>query len=297
VSVVVTAHYTYTGPRELHKPGVHVDPRRPELLASVMTTPRLAAARAFVLGAALLLASAAQAGWLIVDENGDHTLLSRGRLKMVSKQADTHSMVLDLTRARLWVAHAGQRLYWEGTVEEYCAAVRSAMPAVDARMTEQLKELPPAQREQMEQLMKQMGRGAAAGPPPKVTIERTAETETIAALPTRKYRVLVNGKLYEELWLTTDAAFLRELDLARAPDTFGRMFACGPGAGGDRVEASAEYRQLFARGWPLKAVYHGNGGGPGRALVTRVEPLEVPERDLTPPAGFRPAPLSEVFGR
>lgn len=260
----------------------------------------LSVAQALLLAAGLLTPSAAQAGWLIVDDKGDQTLLSRGRLKMASRQAEGHSMVLDLTRARLWVADSGRRLYWDGTVEEYCQGVRGTMAAAERQMTEQLEKMSPAQREQLEPMLKQMGRGATAGtagPPTRVTVERTGETETIAALPTRKHRVLVDGKLYEELWLTTDAAFLRELELGRAPDTFGRMFACMTGTTSARVEASPEYRQLFGQGWPLKAVYHGEGAGALRALVTRAEQREIPEGDFAPPAGFRPAPLAELFER
>jgi hypothetical protein len=259
------------------------------------TSGILAAARGLVLTVLLVAASVADAGWLIVDENGDQTLVSRGRLKMSPKQGDGRSMVLDLARARMWVADAGRSLYWDGTVEEYCAAVRGTMAATEKAMLEQLKDMPPAEREKM---MRQMGIGGAAGPRPKVTIERTADTETIAGLVARKYRVLANGTLYEELWLTTDAALVRDLELARAPDTFGRMFSCIAGPGGERVEADADYRQIFAQGWPLKVVFHGEGGGPGaRALVTRVVQRDLPESDFTPPAGFRAAPLAEIFGQ
>ena len=275
---MVAAHYTYTGPRDVHKPALRVDPAHPELLASRMATPRLLrVAGALLLAAGCLAAFTAEAGWLIVDENGDRTLVSRGRLKMDPRQAQGQSMVLDLTRAHMWVADAGRHLYWEGTVEEYCQAVRTLAPSLPP---------PPA-----------AGSGGAGAPPPAVTLERTDETETIANLPTRKYRVLVDSKLYEELWLTGEAALVRELDLARAPDTFGRMFACMVSMGGQPPEASAEYRRVFAEGWPLKAVYHGEGGSPGRALVTRVEEREIDERDFAPPAGFRAVPLGELFGK
>jgi mRNA-degrading endonuclease RelE of RelBE toxin-antitoxin system len=295
---VVTAHYTYTGLHDVHKPGVRVDPERPGLLASAMRKSRPSrVARPLLLAVAVLIASVAEAGWLIVDENGDQTLVSRGRLKMNPKQADGQAMVLDLARARVWVADSGRRLYWDGTLEEYCQGLRALMPSPEAQLAEQLKELPPDQREQIIEIVKQKRARAAAAPPPRVAVERTAETETIARLPTRKYRVLVDGKLYEELWLTSEAALVQELELARAPDTFGRMFACMASTGGERPEATAEYRQLFAQGWPLKAVYHGEGGGPGRALVTRVEPREVAERDFAPPADFKAAPLSELFAK
>ena len=262
---------------------------------------RTVGARGLVLGLGLLLigAGAAEAGWLIVDDNGDQTLISRGRLKMAPKQAEGHSMVLDLAKARLWVADARRKLYWDGNVEEYCQAVRGTMAAMEKALAEQMKNLPPEQREQMQKMLKQMT-GDPGAPPPKVTIERTDEVEKIAGLPARKHRVLNNGKLYEELWLTTDEALIRELDLGRAPDTFGRMFACmaGPGRGGVRVEATGEYREIFAQGWPLKAVYHGEGGGDTRrALVTRVEQRELAEEGFAPPAGFRAAPLSEIFGQ
>jgi hypothetical protein len=254
-------------------------------------------ARALGLALLLLLPPAADAGWVILDEGGDQTLLSRGRLKMAPKKAEGHSMAIDVGRARLWIANAGKRAYWEGPVEEYCQAVRGTMAAAEKQMAEAMKDLPPAQREQMQQMMKQMGRGTpGAGPPPRVTVERTSETQTIAGLPARKYHVLANGKLYEELWLTTDAALLRELDLGRAPDTFGRMFACMVGGGSDRVEATAEYRQVYAQGWPLKAVYHGEGGGAGRAVVTKVESRDIPDREFAPPTGFRAAPLAEILG-
>jgi uncharacterized protein DUF4412 len=253
----------------------------------------------------LLLAPAVEAGFAIVDEGGHQTLVSRGRLKMAPTEGRGVSMVIDVGRARMMVADAGRHLYWEGTVEEYCQEMRGAMAGamadMDKRMAEQLKDMPPAQRQQMEQMMRQMGRGGAAGapagPPPQVTVERTNETDTIAGLSARKYRVLSNGQPYEEVWLTSDAALLRELDPGRAPDTFGRMSGCmaGTAAGGERPEASAEYRTLFAEGWPLKLTYlaDGNRGG---TTVMKVERRDVPEAEFAVPAGYRAAPLTEVLG-
>jgi hypothetical protein len=245
----------------------------------------------------LLLAPAAHAGWVVLDESGDQTLISRGRLKLAPQKAAGHSMVIDVGQARMWIADAGRRVYWEGTVEEYCEAMRGTMAEIDKQMAEAMKNMPPAQREQMQQMMRQMGRGGGAGPAPTVTIERTGDTETIAGLPTRKYRVLADGKLHQELWLTTDTALLRELELGRASDTFGRMFGCMAGmGGGERVETSAEYRGIYAQGWPLKAIHHAEGKGGARSTVARVEQRDIPDREFAAPAGFRAVPLSEIFG-
>ena len=255
-----------------------------------------------------LLAAVAEAGWVIVDEGGNQTALSRGRLKMSPKEAQGVSMSLDIGRARMWVADATKKAFWEGTVEEYCQAMKTtmagAMADMEKQMAEAMKDMPPAQREQMQQMMKNMrGGGTPGGPPPVVKIEKTSEVEKIAGLPARKFRVLSNGKLYEEMWLTTDPALLKELEMAKAPDTFGRMSGCMANmAGGPRPEASDEFRKLYGEGWPLKVVYYGVGegapGAPGPAgsTVMKVEQREIPDREFTPPTGFRPAPLTEVFG-
>src|SRR5712691_2306911 len=112
-------------------------------------------ARVLLVALLLLVPPAAEGGFAIVDEAGHQTLLSRGRLKIAPRDAGNISMVVDVGRSRMWVADAGRRVYWEGTVEQYCQEMRGAMSAamaeVDKRMAEQLKDMPPAQREQMQQ--------------------------------------------------------------------------------------------------------------------------------------------------
>jgi hypothetical protein len=219
----------------------------------VLRSLRRAAAAAFVLaGVAAATCRPAAAGYVFVDDSGDQTLLAAGRVKMIPKRADAPTFVLDMRRARVWVANPGRRTFWEGTIEEYCTSVKSLVGGAMAGMEEQLKSLPPAERAQVEALMKSMGRGPATGGVPanavRVAVERTAETDTIAGWPTRKYRVLADGRLHEEVWLSADAGVARELDGARAPQTFGRMIACmmaGPSPASG-VEDSAEYRQLYA---------------------------------------------------
>jgi len=248
-----------------------------------------------------LAAPAAEAGYAITDEGGQ-TLVSRGRLKLAPKEGDV-SMVVDVGRGRMQIADAGRRLYWEGTVEQYCEGMRGAMAgvmaAMDKRMAEQLKDMPPAQREQVQQMMRQMGHGGPgappAGPPPQVTVERTGDMATIAGLSARKFRVLANGAPYQEVWLTADAGLMREMDARRAPETFGRMSGCmASTTGGERPETSAEYRKLFAEGWPLKLTFLADSRLRG-TTVLKVEQRDIPEGEFAVPAGYRAAPLDELF--
>ena len=198
-----------------------------------------------LLRALLLGPLAAHAGWLIVDEKGEQTLLSRGRLKMAPKQAEGGPvLMLDVGRA----PPVGRRCRGGAATGRHHRGILPGVRPMPPWQLAEREDLPPASASRSPD---DEARWAAARRPPAPgsPSSATAETQTIAGLPTRKYRVLANGALYEELWLTSDAALLRELDLGRAPDTFGRMFACmATAGGGERVEATAEYRQLYAQG-------------------------------------------------
>ena len=111
--------------------------------------------------------------------------------------------------------------------------------------------------------------------------------------------MLADGKLYEELWLASDAALLRELIVGPRARHLRPDVGCLATAGsGRRVEATDEYRRLYSEGWPLKVVFHGErrrDAGSGRWRGWSV--ARFPSAEFTPPAGFAAAPLLEVFGR
>lgn len=263
--------------------------------------------------AGVLLAPApAIAGFLFIDDRGAQMLLSKGRLKHVSPSGEEPVVALDAGRARMWVSNPRTRAYWEGTIDEFCTSVRGllagvtggggGMPAMSPEMEKMMKEkmagLTPEQQEMVKQMMQgaaarqgQPG-AAAAAPAPRVTVEPTSETETIAGLPARKFRVLADGKLHEELWLTSDPAIAREFDLKRAPETIAKLSSCH-GMRQSRVQETDAYRQLFTQGWPLKSVVH--DGGFSRPNVVRTERKDFADAEFIPPTGFRKLPLVEVF--
>ncbi|HUF91527.1 MAG TPA: hypothetical protein VMR23_04065 [Candidatus Limnocylindria bacterium] len=234
-------------------------------MRGVSLVRRGAAALALALGV-LAAPAAVTAGVMFVDEGGDRTLLSTGRVKIAPASPDAPTFVLDMARGRMWVANRARRTFWEGTIDEYCAGVTGSIAGGAAR-------------------------------PVRVTVERTAHTETIAGWPTRKYRVLADGVLHEELWLTSETSVARALDAGRAADTVGRMMGCmlavPPGPG---VESSAEYRKLYAQGWPLRSVYYGAGGASGQSSIVTAGSRDIAEQEFAPPSGYRRAPFAEVVG-
>lgn len=269
-----------------------------------MRTTRPRRYLSLLLAALLMVAPArALAGFAFLDERGAQTLLSSGRIKYLSPTAEDPVVVLDAGRGRMWIANPRARAYWGGTVDEFCASVKAMLggamsPEVETMLREKTSGLTPEQQEMARQMMKsamaQQGRqpGAESARVPRVTVESTGDTETIAGLPTRKFRVVADGKLQEEVWLTNDPAVTREFDLSRAPQTIAKLSAChGPRP--SQVQDTDAYRQLFTQGWPLKSVTH--GGGFSRPNVVRTERREIADTEFVPPLDYKKLPLVNVL--
>lgn len=258
----------------------------------------------------LLAASPAIGGYLLVDADGERTVVSKGKLKELSEDGQGPQSAFDLVTARAWMANPDKRVYWEGTIEELCSTFRETAAtmarAAERQIDEQIARLPPDQRGKAEELRSSLRAKRAAenaeeaARPGVIKLEKTAETATIAGQPTRKYRVLVDGKLYQENWLTTDPALGREFALDKAAAAMSRVSACAeagdPSAPkGKGVDEGEIYRELYLHGWPLKSVSYATGKPMPRSEIRRIEKREVPDAEFTPPAGFRQAPLAEVM--
>ena len=264
------------------------------------------------LAAALVaaLVAPARGGYLLVDKDGDRTLVSKGKVKELAGDDDGPQSVFDLAAARAWMSNPERRVYWEGTIDELCSTIRETAASMAKQMEQsiesQLARLPPESRAKVEEMRKNLAAKRAAEDanqgrgPGVVKVERTNETATIADQPTRKYRVLVDGRLYEEDWLTTDPALSKEFALDKASAVMSRVSACAQsgdpeGSRESGVDEGRVYEQLYPQGWPLKAVSHAGGKTRTKNEIAHVERKDVSESEFRPPAGYRKAPLADVM--
>ena len=261
----------------------------------------------------VLVASApspASAGYLLVDVDGEQTLVSKGKLKESTEDGQGPQSAFDLVTARAWLANPDKRIYWEGTIEELCRTFRdtaaSMGKAAEQQMEQQIARLPPEQRAKVEEMRKSTAAKRAEetakekAKPGVIKVERTNETATIAGQPTRKYKVLVDGKLYQENWLTTDPALSREFTLEKAAAAMSRVSACAESAEASSSHAKSVdegeiYRELYLHGWPLRSVSFAGGTASPRTDVRKVEKRDVPDSMFQPPPGFAKAPLGKVM--
>lgn len=226
------------------------------------------------------LAVTVEAGWIMQETEGDQTLISKGRLK---SSADNISWILDGPGNTVYFIDGHEKTYATGTVEDYCGAT--------AAMVEQtMKNLPAEQRKMLEQMMKKENEEARHS----VSVTAAGDGGMVAGLKTAKYKVEVDGELYEEIWLATDSDLLNEFKslkpllrkFSTCASTFGTEFT---------PENSPEYLQLMERGVEVKSIAYTDGSPEPVTDVVKLEKKDLPETEFSVPRAYRQITFGEML--
>jgi hypothetical protein len=242
---------------------------------------RLKRLRYFMAVALLLgMAVTVEAGWVMQEKEGDQTLISKGRLK---SSADNISWILDGPGNKVYFIDGHERTYAAGTVEDYCGAT--------AALVEQtMKNLPAEQRKSLEQMLKKGNEETRH----TVTVMGAGDGGIVAGLKTLKFKVEVDGELYEEIWLATDSDLLNEFKslqpllrkFSTCASTFGTEFT---------PENTPEYLQLMENGIEVKSIAYTDGSPEPVTDVVNLKKKDLPETDFSVPREYRQVTFGELL--
>jgi len=238
--------------------------------------------QAAVFAAVLVMTAAtADAGWVITDADGSETLISDGKMR---GEWETGTVIFHADSKQLYMVDDMRRIYASGTIEEICLEMKEFVDGMMEDMPE----------EQREMVRKMMGHQEA----PKVTIAEKGSGEEMSGFDTRRYDVVVNGELWEQLWITNDRELVKECGpVMKGIAEFARcMASLDPMAGTSDPEASPEYAKVFEHGVVLKSVRVADqeeGIAPEMTMVAR---RDVASNLFNVPDGYRSVPFTEMMG-
>jgi len=228
----------------------------------------------------LVVAVTVEAGWIMQEKESDQTLISKGRLK---SSADNISWILDGPGNKVYFIDGHEKTYAAGSVEDYCSATT-------ALIEQTMKNLPAEQRKSLEQMMekdKEEGRHT-------VTVKGTGDGGIVAGLKTVKYKVEVDGELYEEIWLATDSDLLNEFKslkpllrkFSTCVSTFGTEFT---------PENAPEYLKLMEHGVEVKSIAYTDGSPEPVTDVVKLVKKDLPESEFSVPRDYRQVTFGEML--
>jgi hypothetical protein len=208
-------------------------------------------------------------GWILKDQDGTTTYISHGKIKHVEEDEPNSSLVIDYSGEQVILVDGTRRIYAAGTLEEYCRIMQSMMDAFG-----------------------QMGQ-TLGGPDENVqSVEVIAAgQERVAGMNTDKYQVVVDGELYEEVWLTTEPALIGELGNIKSHKKFTECLD----AVGEPVESTKAYRELAEKGWELRSISYDFDEKEYNSDTYMIQREEIDESAFVPPASYKRLDLEELF--
>ena len=277
------------------------------------------AVRILVVGLGVLaMASPACAGWIIDevirggnDKQQQRMFLQSNRLKTMTLDGTrvTQAVVMDLDAQTITHIDYSERAYTTATAKEYADMMRQGLQAIGEmgqmqaqlkEMEEQLKQLPPEHRKQIEAMMKSAQQKSVAQPrpedcaPEKVEIKRTGKNVTVAGYDATGYEIFSNGKLDSEVWIAPAITAVREIDPAKLERMVAEMVKALPQCPprGQMFGADPVWK-LMKDGYPVRSVEKDRGTV---IEVVKAESRSLGAGEFQPPAGFARKSLKEMMG-
>ena len=168
-----------------------------------------------------------QEGGKIGDSKKQQTTLylDSGKIRMeaVGPDGKKNVTIFDQAKQVLWHSNTAESSYIEMT-QAQVEAMANQMGDMMKQMEAQLAQVPPAQREMMEKMMKGRmgGMGSAA---PTITVQEKGSGEKVGPYTTTRYEILTNGQRTSEVWAAPrDIIHLQESDF-QAFQALAKFFA------------------------------------------------------------------------
>ena len=270
-------------------------------------------------------ATPACAGWVIDevvrgggdDKQRQRLYLQSNRLKTVSFDGNrvTEAIVMDLDAQTIMQIDYKDRTYMTATAKEYAETMREGFKAMGdtmggqlqsqmKEMEEQLKQLPPEQRRQLEAMMRQAQQGAqkqaqpALKPedcrPENVEVKRTGKNMTVAGYDASGYQIFNNGTLDSEVWIAPAITAVREIDPQKLERLVREMMKALPQCPprGQMFGVDPVWK-LMKDGYPVRSVEKDGGSV---TEVVKAESRSLGAGEFQPPSGFARKTLKEMMG-
>jgi hypothetical protein len=240
--------------------------------------------RALVIGALLAMTAVSATGqglvWESVTKGGpagqgetpSTTVMMPGMMKHVTENGTT--IIVRLDQEKMYSINPGEKSYWVMTfaeMEQMMKAATARMNAMKGQMEEQMKNMPPEQREMVEKMM-----GVTAGGSKEaVSIKATGKTKTLLGYKSTQYVARQGDKDMMTMFVTKG---IGEFDgMRRDWEQFNkRLLSMGGGFAEGMAEA---YTKI--EGFPMEMEIMG-----ATTTVTKLEKKSTPPSEFEVPAGY-----------
>lgn len=221
----------------------------------------------------------ATAGLVEINKDGSKTVVSNGRLKSIDE--DGNYFVANSKNGTYMFVDMNSKNYMHLKVNE-CASDANPINGMKNSMMDNMST-------EQQKMMNEAPEAAEADDkklPPRVSIIKVGDGGKIAGYSTVLYRVIADDNPYEEIWISNDPIFKKEISKINY-EVMDKIFECmNPYDEGEGVEQSPEYKKLLKSGWVLKSQSF-KGEDEFSHEAKKIEVKNIPDSDFDIPHGYQ----------
>jgi len=228
-------------------------------------------------------------GWIMEESDNGVTYINNGWIKTLANDMDEIPItsIFNADSRTIVMINEGDMTYAKGSIEDYCNAVISMRDDMNKQMpAEQLK------------LMEDMIAQEKAKPAPKVSVQKS-NSESIAGYNTTKYSISVDGELFEEKWISNDAALSDLIQIMnKSIDITFKLAGCSVPDESflkNAPEFSETYKNVERSGIELKSLSYEYGSADPGTEVIRLEKEDISSEEFDVPEGYQEMILKEFI--
>ena len=259
----------------------------------------------------LVLSASSQAGWIIEKssksgfgetETKTTEYYQDNKIKTVDEGGEI--TIIDFEKGVLISTNPQKKTYIEEPIGEFiktiAQAIESSMAELKEQMAKQMEGMSPEQRKMMEEMMSKQGIKMPGQEPPEksqvsIEVEKLGKTEEIAGFKATAYRVSVDGKPQEEIWLAPEINISKEIDLKileKFQKEMSKSLEASFGAGKAEYRESEKYVKLIMEGGYLVREVDPDTNTVEQEVV-RADKKGIPDSEFQPPQGYKKVSLKE----
>ena len=226
-------------------------------------------------------------------------ILMQDNKMMFNDLSNNISSIFDLDKDQMTIIDHNKKTYTVATPDDFVRAAEKVTKNLKIEMDKHLKNIPPDQRKKLKELIdKNQESFPAQNPNPvTLTVSSTGETEEIAGFNSSKYKVFRNAQLSEELWVSKEIGYHKEIDITKMARLMREFKKISHQFGGQVINDDA-YIEIFENGgFPLKTINYSFGNNVYVEEVENISTREIEESELKTPKGYKERSLDEVFKR
>lgn len=225
--------------------------------------------------------------------------ISKNKIKFEEETSQV-STIFNLDTGDMIQIDVRGRRYVQAKPEDYASFMAELREQVRQQVESQLSGLPEDQRAQMEEMMRAQG----LIPPGDKAMQRTLKVkdtgvrEKLAGYSALKFEIYEDGRLDEEIWISSDSIFTDELDTKKMSGFIKELKKATKGFPGSGYAGEGEedlINKVYGSGFPLKTVDISPTGSTYIEEVVKVTKAEVPDSEFIPQEGFKKVTIREML--